>query len=447
MTTTNTIKRLWLDLGDFGRFLEPTFDTEAWQDHGSGLLRTLLHKNGLYTDIVSLRGLKDWSEVPPALKGYDMLLMNVRSYTFPLAREAARIFKEQNPSGIVVTGGMHATVALHEMEPITDFDYICAGGGEEIIVDLVRDPSSFKRVFNGINSPSLDDWVDIDRTLWPNPNRADYYWPLEPSIGWGPPPVATIITSRVCPWQCSFCNEASFIPTMSRKSVDKVIDELNFLDENYGPLGSVIIHDSMFFQQPNWLEEWLEKYPKRANKVWPYWAAARSDTVRKWPKLFEALVRETNWNTVSIGFESGSDKVLKMLNKGSTVEDNLFTIDLLNKIGDDYVSQGKQPPKFWANIILGIPSETREDAFDTVRMMYRMKYVMHAMATFAPYPGSALGNQLIAEGKSLMSSDNYHRYPGTRKVKGVDYDFYDKMAAGEFNHEIFSKINEWGNKK
>ena len=72
---------------------------------------------------------------------------------------------------------------------------------------------------------------------------------------------------------------------------------------------------------------------------------------------------------------------------------------------------------------------------------------MHAMATFAPYPGSALGNQLIAEGKSLMSSDNYHRYPGTRKVKGVDYDFYDKMAAGEFNHEIFSKINEWGNKK
>jgi hypothetical protein len=46
-----------------------------------------------------------------------------------------------------------------------------------------------------------------------------------------------------------------------------------------------------------------------------------------------------------------------------------------------------------------------------------------------------------------MSSDNYHRYPGTRKVKGVDYDFYDKMAAGEFNHEIFSKINEWGKKK
>ena len=37
---------------------------------------------------------------------------------------------------------------------------------------------------------------------------------------------------------------------MGRKPVDQVIDELNFLDGNYGPFGSVVIHDSMFFQQP-----------------------------------------------------------------------------------------------------------------------------------------------------------------------------------------------------
>jgi hypothetical protein len=47
----------------------------------------------------------------------------------------------------------------------------------------------------------------------------------------------------------------------------------------------------MFFQQPSWLEEWLAKYPRRARKVWPYWAAARADTVRRWPELFSRLVR------------------------------------------------------------------------------------------------------------------------------------------------------------
>ena len=40
---------------------------------------------------------------------------------------------------------------------------------------------------------------------------------MEPECGWGPGPVATILTSRVCPWQCVFCNENSYIPNMGRK--------------------------------------------------------------------------------------------------------------------------------------------------------------------------------------------------------------------------------------
>ena len=147
---------------------------------------------------------------------------------------------------------------------------------------------------------------------------------------------------------------------MGRKSVDQVIDELNYLDEKYGPLGSVTIHDSMFFQNPPWLREWLEKYPRKANKTWGYWAAARADTVRQWPDLFEALVKETNWHMISIGFESGSERVLKILNKECTPEDNYFTIDLLNRIGDEMEREGKVPPKFWSNIMLGIPGETRK---------------------------------------------------------------------------------------
>jgi radical SAM superfamily enzyme YgiQ (UPF0313 family) len=434
-------KRLWLDLGEFQELYKYG---NGWQDHGLGILRTILHKNNLFTDIASLRMMRNWLDLVPAVQNYDVLLMNVRSYNFPFAKQAARIFKEVNPNSIVIVGGMHATVAPHEMEPISDFDYICSGGGEEIIVDVVRDPKSFPRLIKGISSPSLSDWPMLDRTLWPNPKSPDYPWPLEPSNGWGPAPVASVITSRVCPWQCSFCNEVSYIPTMTRKKVDQVIDELNFLDENYGPLGSVVIHDSMFFQQPSWLEEWLEKYPKRANKVWPYWAAGRADTVRKWPELFERLVRETNWNIVSIGFESGSDRVLKILNKGCTVEDNKFVINLMNKIGDEYVSKGLEPPKLFSNIILATPGETREDAFNTVRMMNTMKHAIYPVASFAPYPGSALGNQLIAEGKSLMTTDNYHRFPGERKMIGIDYDFYDDLAAGKYNDEIFSKLHEWG---
>lgn len=430
------MKRLWLDLGDLGVFVRPAGPHDRWQDHGLGLLRTILHGHGVETDLFSTRSLRSWNELPRQVSGYDMLIMNVRSYTYPFAYEAARIFKKVNPHGIVVAGGMHATVAPDEMEAVKEFDRICQGPGENIIVDLIKDPLSFPRVTIAVGAKSMAEWPMMDRTLWPNPHLEDFPWPLEPECGWGPGPVATIITSRVCPWQCVFCNEASYIPNMGRKSVDQVIDELNYLDDRFGPLGSFVVHDSMFFQQPAWLREWLDKYPRRAHKRWPYWAAARSDTVRQWPDLFEALVRDTNWNIVSIGFESGSDRVLNILNKECTAEDNYFAIDLLNRIGDDIEARGYFPPKFWANIMLGIPGETREDAFDTIRMLKRMKRVLPSISYYAPYPGSALGFQLIAEGKSRMTKENYHRYPNDEKVKGIDYKFYNQLLKGKFDREV-----------
>jgi len=441
----STSKRLWLDLGDLGDLIKPVGAHEQWQDHGLGLLRTLLHQSGLRTDMFSTRQCETWEEIEARMGGYEMLIMNVRSYTYPIAYRAARFFKRTNPNGLVLTGGMHATVALDEMEAVAQFDKICQGPGENVIVDLVRDPSAFPRVIRGIGAKSMAEWPMIDRTLWPKPASRKlsrrYNWPLEPECGWGPPPVATVLTSRVCPWQCVFCNENSYIPNMARRPVQMVIDELNYLDRKYG-VGSFVIHDSMFFQNPTWLEEWLEEYPRKANKRWPYWAAGRADTVRQWPDLFEALVVETNWNTVSIGFESGSDRVLKILNKECTEEDNYFTIDLLTRIGDQMEAQGRKPPVFWSNIMLAIPGERPEDAFKTMRMVKYTKRILPSISFYAPYPGSALGYQLIAEGKSRMSKENYHRFADDEKVLGIDYPFYRNLLAGKFDAEVNRGLTE-----
>jgi anaerobic magnesium-protoporphyrin IX monomethyl ester cyclase len=430
---------LWLDLGDLGDLVNPDGPHEQWQDHGLGLLRTILHQNGIITDIASTRRATSWRQVRKGLDGYEILLMNVRSYTFPLAHRSAKAFKAANPDGIVVVGGMHTTAALDEMVQIEEFDRICQGPGENVIVDLVHDPLSFPRVIAGRGAKSMADWPMIDRTLWPKPHkrlRRKYPWPLEPECGWGPGPVVTLLTSRVCPWRCVFCNESSYIPNMGRRPVEAVIEELNYLDDTYGPIGSLVIHDSMFFQHPGWLREWLDKYPRLANRIWPYWAAARSDTVREWPDLFEALIRETNWNLISIGFESGSDRVLRILNKECTAEDNYFAIDLLDRIADDMEAEGRPAPRFWTNIMLGIPGETREDAFETMRMVRYMRRSLPSISFYAPYPGSALGYQLIAEGKSLMTKENYHRFPDDEKVKGIDYQFYRDLLAGRYDDQI-----------
>ena len=62
--------------------------------------------------------------------------------------------------------------------------------------------------------------------------------------------------------------------------------------------------------------------------------------------------------------------------------------------------------------------------------------VLPSLSFYAPYPGSILGYQLIAEGKSLMRKDNYHRYPDDEKVEGIDYQFYRELLAGKYDDEV-----------
>jgi radical SAM superfamily enzyme YgiQ (UPF0313 family) len=411
-----------------------------WQDHGLGLLRTIVARAGILSRILSIRNFRTWKCLAKRMAGFHILILNVRSYTYPMAQKAATLFKKVNPDGIVLAGGIHSSVALDEMIGVEAFDRICQGPGERIIVNLIQDPLAFDRVIQGKGEKSMADWPVIHRHLWPklswNSPMKKQCWPLEPSCGWGPEPVVTVLTSRVCPWKCAFCNENSFIPVMRRRPVDSVIDEINQLDATTGPVGSVVIHDSMFMQNPGWLQEWVDKYPRKTRNPWPYWAATRTDVIRRWPEIFSDLVTETEWQTISIGFESGSDRVLKTLNKECTLEDHLFAIDLIRRIGDDLESRGKARPGIWANFMLGAPGETREDAFQTMKLMNSIPGVIPSVSYYAPYPGSALGYQLIAEGKSLMSKTDYHRFPSTRKLKGVDYEFYGDLLKGRYESEI-----------
>ena len=97
--------------------------------------------------------------------------------------------------------------------------------------------------------------------------------------------------------------------------------------------------------------------------------------------------------------------------------------------------------------MLGIPGETHQDAFDTIRMLRRMKHALPSIAYYAPYPGSALGYQLIAEGKSRMTKENYHRYPSDEKVKGIDYQFYNALLKGKYDGEVNKGLPAWARPK
>lgn len=441
----NNLKLCFVDLGPWGAFLPGShFSTDLWQDHGLGLIRTVVHDAGWDTFVLTTRNYARASDMVKDLKAFNVVIMNVRSYSFGQAKEISTLYKQENASGRVLVGGMHTLVSLDDMTTHPDFDYICVGGGEHTILEMLKNFPNIERVTQGEESKSMDSWPMINRYMWPKPLNSKLSWPLEDSMpGWPDGPIATILTSRVCPWRCSFCNESSYIQQQQRKSVDTVIDELNHIYDTVGHFNSVVIHDSMFFQNPSWLEEWLEKYPKRARKIWPYWAAARADTVRKWPELFERLVVETNWELVSIGLESGSDNTLLTLNKECTVQDNLFAIQLINYLGGVLESRGQPPVKIFSNIMWGVPGEFLEDLYDTIRMISLIKRPLLSYSHYAPYPGGALGYQLIAEGKSLLGNGELNRNPNSNKTLDVDYDMVNKAMRGGYNAEALKDMDAW----
>lgn len=441
----NNYKICFVDFGPWGVFLPGgSLSSDLWQDHGLGLLRTVANQAGWKTFVLSTKNYLSAIEIVQDLKCFDLIIMNVRTYNLIQAQEISTLFKKENSQGKVLVGGMHALVSLDDMKAHPDFDHICVNGDHETLLEILNTLSTVDRVIYGNQAKSMDSWPIIDRHFWPKPLNANINWPLEDSMpGWPPGPIATIITSRVCPWRCSFCNESSYIQQQKRRSVDAVIDELNYIYDTVGEFNSIVIHDSMFFQNPSWLNEWLEKYPVRARKVWPYWAAARADTVRKWPELFEKLVLETNWELVSIGLESGSDNTLLTLNKECTVQDNLFAIQTINELGDYLESIKKPPVKIFSNIMWGVPGESIEDIYGTIRMVSLIKRPLLSYSHYAPYPGGALGYQLIAEGKSLLTTGQLNRTPNSNKTTCVDYDIVNKAMQGYYDIDARKDMDSW----
>ena len=404
-----------------------------------GLLVTLARQHGHPFDVLSLKAMHSWAELRMAAKGYDVACMNVRSWRWRWAAKAAEVIKRASPNCQVWAGGFHATVAPQEMLSVPHFDVVVSRQAEGTFLALLDGLVPKGRLVEGDvgKYASLDDLPFVDRGLWPRP-PGDAAWPLEGPGGWGPGPrAATMLTARRCPFHCHFCwpAEANHFGHLRRRSVGNVIAELNEIERRWGEFGTVVYHDSEFFMQRHWLEEYLERYP-RETRVWPFWASCRSDMVAKWPDLAEALIRDANWHVISLGFESGSDRVLKLLNKGCTVAQHEAAIELVNRIGDDMEAQGKMPPVIFSNVMLAIPGEEPEDAFATLRLMGKVKRNIPSISWYTPYPGSAMGDRLIAEGRSLDSGKQYMRFPSEAKVSGVDYQFYIDLWNGRYDKEI-----------
>lgn len=394
----------------------------GWVSHGLAHLSSAAKAEGFPVDLIDLRALRGWEEYDEELRARrpDVIGITMMSVDFNPAGEAARRAKSVLPDTAIVVGGPQPTVAVEEVAAIPEYDYIVMGEGEItfpwLLKELEEGRRPAERVIAG-QMPDLDALPFPDRELFLAEWRRHGYTlnsPEVPFVEELPPPFLTIIAGRGCKYNCNFCQPAErkiFGRRVRRRSVPSILTELQELRERYH-FASFMFHDDCLTEDRDWVMEFCREY-EAAGFTQPFFCQSRADIIVKNPDMV-GLMAEAGLKGYFIGFESGSDRVLRFLRKGTTRAINLEAARICKKYDI----------KIWANYMLGIPTETREEVMDTISMLKEIDPDYYSPAFYTPHPGSDLYDYCIENDLSLITShDQYRRNPTEMKVKGQDYEF------------------------
>ncbi len=385
-----------------------------WVNHGVGIISSVLKQHGHVVHYLDCRQLRGWGALADRIQScdFEIALISVATVDFDPAKKIARIVKEKNPALKIVVGGPHPTLMTAETAAVEDFDFIFTHEAEITLPNILQDIAQAPRIIRGVMPPDLDALPFVDRDLAPG-GESPWFYGLQR-------PYYSITASRGCPFKCTFCQPAErrmFGDKVRKRSIENILTELEYLQRHYG-MRSFMIHDDCFTQFGAWIEEFCDKKERqRLNQTFACqsrasFICARADLMKKLKKV------GLQW--VSIGFESGSNRVLNFIKKETTVEQNIQAARICKELGI----------KIFANYMFGLPTETKAEMRETVHMIRSIRPELYSPTFFTPAPGSELFDYCRKNGLTLIhSSDSFRRnmFSGA-KIKGVDYNFVSRMV-------------------
>ncbi|MEA3346244.1 MAG: radical SAM protein [Chloroflexota bacterium] len=414
----------------------------GWISHGLAHLSSAAKAKGFEVDLIDLRGLESWDHFRQVLskRSPDVVGLTMMSVDYNPVMRCVDIVKKVDPSIVTVVGGPHPTVALDEVAKNQNIDYIVTGEGEitfpELLMDMERGEPPEERVLMG-RKPFLDELPFPDRDLFLEEWRKWGYDLDSPEVPFVPdlsPPFFTIIAARGCIYNCRFCQPAErilFGRDVRTRSARSIIEELKLLRDKYH-FASFMFHDDCLTEDREWVRNFCRLY-KAEGFTQPFACQSRADIIVHHQDMVE-LMADAGCRLYFIGFESGNDKVLRFLRKGTTREINLEAARTCRKYDI----------KIWANYMLGIPNETKEEVMDTISMLKEIDPDYYSPSFYTPHPGSDLYDYCLENDLSLVTShDQYRRNPTEMKIKGVDYEFLQWALKESQRRKPWNAFRRW----
>ncbi|MCI5144427.1 MAG: radical SAM protein, partial [Candidatus Electrothrix sp. AR3] len=355
-------------------------------------------------------------------------------------KESIRVLNEICPLSTIIVGGPHATFFPEDLlNSEVKIDYVFRGEAENSILEFVNQLKLYNKVVDQDKIPGIaykiekDCFVDSNipriKDLDSVPMPAYNLLPLERYFEAGSSEkTITMMTSRGCPNQCIYCAEPVLYGKKFRsRSAANVVDEMRYLRDQY-KIDHVVFYDSTFNHDKDRVKQICKQIIKESIGI-TWRARVRAD---KLDQEMVELMKLSGCEELSLGVETGSERILTILKKNETKEEIKNAFELIRE------------QNLWCSgyFMFGIPGETVSDMQETIDFAIELNPDWALFSAATPFPGTELfdmvekdlintdlGNYKFNFNKSIISYD---------KISNEQIDYYINLA-----YEKFYLRKEW----
>lgn len=340
--------------------------------------------------------------------------------------EAAKIVKERCPEAAVVLGGPHVNLFPEETINFKNIDYLVLGEGEITFCKLLEniDNHTELREIRGLVFKSNGKIINTgmpsfieDLNILPNPARHLVPYKKYTSLLSPYNPITTIITSRGCPYTCTFCDRPHLGRRFRARSAENVVEEI--IECKKMGIKYFLLYDDTFTVDKKRVIDICNLLIK--NNIKTNWEIrTRIDTVNK--EMLKKL-KKAGCTGIHYGVESGSEKILKVLDKRIS----------LNSAKDIFKETHKAGIKTLAYFMIGSPTETIEDINATFKFAKSLNPDYIHMTILTPFPGTRIYQMALEQG--IIKKDVWREF-----AKNPTLDFIPPVWNEIFSRDELAKI-------
>lgn len=337
------------------------------------------------------------------------------THLYHVVCDLAQAFKRRRPDIPIVLGGPHVTIFPKETleeEPAADF--VVFGEGELGMVELLAAIPLGGEAFRGIAGLAWRDGAAVvrnpDRPLnkelgsLPFPARDLMRIERYPLRAWNGERMTTMMTSRGCPYACTYCFKGLFGRRYITTPNEAIVAEMEEIHEHYGITHFYFV-DDLFVVNVNRLLEFVEEMKKR-KLPYKWQCLARVDRLKK--EHYVAMA-EAGCSKVHYGIETGDPEVMVRVDKEATLEEVRNGVTWCHEAG--ILAKGY--------FMIGLPGDNEETVRRTIDMACDLPLYEAMFSLTTPFPGTGLWNDIKDRFAGIPRKDLFRRasyYYGTRNV-------------------------------